>query len=178
MVICLYGTAERGAHVFQAILLSGVMTVVTTAIHLTGLTVLMMWVRQHRADVETPGKWLSLFLFILFVVIGVVLVHVVEIFAFALVYMAIGEIGSLETAVYFSASNFTTLGLGDIVLDSHWRLVVAMEGLVGFLIGVGVASVLAFVLHRTGRLRLGGSQPYVAVSDGAAPGADLEFSKL
>ena len=54
----------------------------------------------------------------------------------------------------------------------------AVAGLVGFLIGVGAACVLAFVLHRTGRLRLGGSQPYVAVSDGAAPGADLEFSKL
>ena len=150
MVICLYGTAERGAHVFQAILLSGVMTVVTTAIHMTGLTVLMMWVRQHRADVETPGKWLSLFLFILFVVIGVVLVHVVEIFAFALVYMAIGEIGSLETAVYFSASNFTTLGLGDIVLDSHWRLVVAMEGLVGFLM-IGWST--AFLVSLVGKLR-------------------------
>ena len=48
-------------------------------------------------------------------------------------------------------------------------------GLIGFLIGAGAACVLALVLHMTGRLRLGASRPFVAVSD-ASPGAALEFS--
>ena len=53
-------------------------------------------------------------------------------------------------------------------------------GFVGFLIGVGVACIVAFVLRKTGRLRFGVSQPYVAVSDGSTMGydyGDVELSK-
>ncbi|MCR9267756.1 MAG: potassium channel family protein [Alphaproteobacteria bacterium] len=134
----------------QALVLSAIMVVVTTAIHLAGLTLLLGWTRQHRSEVDAPGHTLSLFLFILAIVIGVFLVHVVEIMAFAGVYMAIGEITSFETAVYFSASTFTTLGMGDIYLDSHWRLLVAMEGLIGFLM-IGWST--AFLISLVGKLR-------------------------
>ena len=134
----------------EALVLSALMVVVTTAIHLAGLTLLLGWSREHRTEADTPGHFVSLFVFIVAIVIGVFLVHVLEIMAFAALYMAIGEINSFETAVYFSASTFTTLGMGDIYLDSHWRLLVAMEGLIGFLM-IGWST--AFLISLVGKLR-------------------------
>lgn len=60
---------------------------------------------------------------------------------------------SLATALYWSASTFTTLGYGDIVpATSLWRLLSVFEGLVGFaLMGSAVAfllSVFEGVKHR------------------------------
>jgi hypothetical protein len=65
--------------------------------------------------------------------------HTIEITMFALFYLAVGAIGTLEQALYFSASAYTTLGHagGEIV---EWRIVGAFEGLAGFvLIGWSVA---------------------------------------
>ena len=65
--------------------------------------------------------------------------HAVEITMFALFYMAVGAVGSLEQALYVSASAYTTLGHAGSDID-EWRLVGAFEGLAGFvLIGWSVA---------------------------------------
>jgi hypothetical protein len=65
--------------------------------------------------------------------------HTIEITMFALFYMGVGAIGTLEQALYYSASAYTTLGpAGDELVE--WRLVGAFEGLTGFvLIGWSVA---------------------------------------
>lgn len=64
--------------------------------------------------------------------------HAIEIALFAVFYVAVGAIGSLEDALYFSASAYTTLGYPDELVE--WRLVGAFEGLAGFLlIGWSVA---------------------------------------
>jgi hypothetical protein len=46
---------------------------------------------------------------------------------------------SANTALYFSTSNFATVGFGDVVPSHHWRLLAAIEGIGGFLI-VGWSS--------------------------------------
>ena len=57
-----------------------------------------------------------------------------EIGLFGVFYLAVGAIGSLEEALYFSASSYATLGHPDIAFPAHWRLVGAVEGLAGFLL--------------------------------------------
>ena len=66
-------------------------------------------------------------------------IHAVEISIFGLFYLAVGAIGTLEAALYFSASAYTTLGhAGEEIVQ--WRIVGAFEGLAGFvLIGWSVA---------------------------------------
>ncbi|WP_300541077.1 potassium channel family protein [Maricaulis sp.] len=134
----------------QAFLLSAVMVVITTAIHMTGLLGLMALTGKHRSRVDSPGHRIELALFILAIVLGVFLIHALEVFVFALAFLALGEIASFETAVYFSLSTFTTLGMGDIVLDSHWRILVAVEALIGFLM-IGWST--AFLVYVLGKLR-------------------------
>lgn len=61
-------------------------------------------------------------------------IHAIEIWIYAAFYLAVGAIGELDTALYFSASAYATLGHPDVGFPVEWRLVGAFEGLVGFLL--------------------------------------------
>jgi len=47
--------------------------------------------------------------------------HLIQIALWAVAFLLIGEISTFETAVYYSAQNYTALGYGDIVLSDRWR---------------------------------------------------------
>lgn len=65
---------------------------------------------------------------------SVFLAHVVQIWLWAFVYMSVLPHFTLESALYFSTSTFTTVGYGDIVIDSDWRLLSSFQAANGFLL--------------------------------------------
>jgi hypothetical protein len=69
--------------------------------------------------------------------------HLMEIVLWAAAYRASGEISTFETAFYFSAQNYTTLGYGDIVLSDHWRLLGPLEAINGVLL-FGLSTAVMF----------------------------------
>ena len=56
--------------------------------------------------------------------------------------------GSFMDSVYFSFTNFTTLGFGDIEPFGSIRLLVGMEALVGFVLITWTASFLFYEMQR------------------------------
>ena len=62
-----------------------------------------------------------------------VLLHVLEITAWAFVYQLARAMPDMPSALYFSAVTYTTTGYGDLVLPQEWRLVGAVEALTGIL---------------------------------------------
>ena len=53
-----------------------------------------------------------------------------------------------ESAFYFSASSYATVGYGDVVLPSKWRLLGPLESMVGMLMsGVSIGLLFAAVTH-------------------------------
>ena len=60
--------------------------------------------------------------------------HFVEIFLFALFYHFVGAMRSLEGALYYSASCYATLGTATADFSEEWRLVGALEALIGFVL--------------------------------------------
>ena len=135
---------------FAALAVSGVMIVLVLAIHMVGLGGLLVMIRWRGDGAGEPGHRLLQAGLILAVVLGVLMLHGIEIWLFAGLYRLLGEIGTLEEALYFSASTFSTLGYGDVVLSENWRLVAAMEGITGFLL-IGWST--AFLVSVVGRLR-------------------------
>ena len=123
----------------------------TVSVHFTGLLGLM-WLlrtrghrfRAHESKIGQGGA-------ILFVVLGLVAIHTVEIWAYGVAFLAVGALPNFETALYFSTTSFTTLGYGDVVLDRHWRLFGAIEGANGLLL-FGWST--AFLLSVTSRMRI------------------------
>jgi hypothetical protein len=78
-------------------------------------------------------------------VLGLIAIHTTSAWAWAAVYLVVGEFTELIRALYFSVVTSTTLGYGDITLSDRWQLLAsfqAMGGLVlfgattAFLLGV------------------------------------------
>lgn len=83
--------------------------------------------RMHQVDLSALALSISMAL-------GLFALHMFEIGLFALFYMVVGAMSHFEPALFFSASAYTTLGTIETSLPDKWRLVGAIEGLVGFLL--------------------------------------------
>ena len=66
-------------------------------------------------------------------VLFVLLVHTINVWIWAVVFILVGAFTALEPALYFSLIAFTTVGFGDIVLDPQWRLLSGLTAASGFL---------------------------------------------
>jgi hypothetical protein len=78
--------------------------------------------------------------------------HTVEIGLFALFYLSIDATLTLEQALYYSASAYATLDRTADFFQPDWRLVAAMEALIGFLL-IGWST--AFIVGKVNRLMPG-----------------------
>ena len=87
---------------------------------------------------------------IMSVVLGLILVHVFEIWLFAIAYYLseMANVGALAGPhgsvlydhVYYSASVYTTVGFGDIVPVGTFKLLTGIEGLIGLVMITWSAS--------------------------------------
>lgn len=132
--------------------LAGILVGLTFLIHFAGL-VGLIWVMRRgymsRPDRAAGVAWQGAT--ILALVLGLFALHSIQIWIYALTYMAVGVFESLEPALYFSTSTFTTVGFGDIVLPPSWRMLAAAESMNGFLL-IGWST--AFLVAVTARVRL------------------------
>ena len=71
--------------------------------------------------------------------------HLFQVGLWAGLFMWIGEFEDFETAFYHSAVNFSSLGYGDIVMSSKWRLLGALEAAGGILM-FGLSTALGFAV--------------------------------
>jgi hypothetical protein len=131
--------------------LATLMVGLTVIIHFSGLLALM-WVlraRGHRfrAHESAVGQGAA----IVFVVLGLVAIHTIEIWLYGVVYLSLGALPDFESALYFSTTSFTTIGYGDVVLERSWRLFGAVEGANGLLL-FGWST--AFLIAVTARMRI------------------------
>lgn len=116
-------------------MLAGVaLVVVMTLVHglgVVGVTKLLRLedeaLKAHRLDGRAFGLLTSMALTLF-------ALHTLEIALFAGFYIMVGALHSIEEALYFSATAYATLGHPDLDFPDRWRLIGALEGLVGFLL--------------------------------------------
>jgi hypothetical protein len=109
---------------------------------------IVLWFRLHR---HSLGKTVAM----VTTVLGLFLVHTIEVWVWAGAYVATGVVDTLESAVYFSTVTFSTLGYGDITPTADWRVFAALEAMNGFiLIGWSIAYLVA-ASTRHGPFRMG-----------------------
>ena len=129
---------------------AGGMVLLMTLIHASGLIGIhrILGLQQERLEDLSFGLGalrlmgsLGLLLFAL---------HLVEIGVFALFYVVVAGMGSIEEALYYSASAYATLGRTADYFPDDWRLMGAIEALIGFVL-IGWST--AFIVTTTNRLR-------------------------
>jgi len=130
------------------LLISIGMIILTVGIHTVGAA---WWLRNlgdritKRHRLNLPARLFSSILSTAFVLI---LLHILEAFFWALLFLVLpskGGLDSLHEAMYFSMITFTTLGYGDITLNAEWQLLTGVEGMVGIVV-FGLTTALLFAV--------------------------------
>jgi hypothetical protein len=120
----------------------------------TAITAVVRLVRRQVPPTGTFAHWLHNVRIVMEVLLLIVAGQLVQIAAWAALFVACGEFDDFSTAFYHSAVNFTTLGYGDIVMSPTWRLLGPLEAVAGMLMFGVSTAVLFFVTERLIRLRL------------------------
>ena len=114
--------------------LSTAMVLTTVSIHGVGLHFLRGFVdnvgrhRPHGAlNISRKGLMMAA------VVLGFYVLHGLEIWLYAVVYLLIGAVENLREGVYFSTISYGAIGYTDIHISQNWKLVGAIEGINGVL---------------------------------------------
>ena len=129
----------------------------------TALTVILC-VLFHYEGLTLLGRWITTDLLqprprILVLIFGQLMLHITEIWGFALGYyllLELGHYGALkpvgdllfEDYVYFSAVVYTTLGLGDLIPEGAIRFMTGTEVLLGFVLITWSASFTFLEMQR------------------------------
>ncbi|PIW62179.1 ion channel [Shewanella sp. CG12_big_fil_rev_8_21_14_0_65_47_15] len=94
-------------------------------------------------DSITAGV-LSLFGIITIVMLG----NFAQIVVWGALFLLLGEFETLRDAIYHSGVNFATLGYGDVVMSTQWKMLGPLEAVNGALmIGLSGACMLAVLQH-------------------------------
>ena len=125
----------------------------TVAIHAAGLSAML-----PRASSALPaGRFGPVTWRLIWMAWWLVVLHLAEIAVWALFYWWRACLPDAESSFYFSGVTYTTVGYGDLVLPTEWRLIGSVEGLTGILM-CGLSSGFFFaVLSRIFAARPAGS---------------------
>jgi hypothetical protein len=80
------------------------------------------------------------------------LLHIMEIFLWAVALNRVGLIVHAADAIYFCANCYTTLGMGKVDVGEHWRLVSSIIGISGLFTFAWTTSALVDVVASNRRL--------------------------
>ena len=125
-----------------------VLVTLTIVSHSAGMAVLIEWVKAHlpNRDGRRPSRVGSTVLMVRLASLMVCL-HVFEILQWAGFYRW-KSIATWESAFYFSAGSYSTVGTGEVILQQVWRQLGPIESLTGVLMCALSASFLFAVVTR------------------------------
>ncbi len=137
---------------FLQFFVSSIMLVICVIFHGVGLALLNKALRSEATierlrriePLSPPGA-----LFTLSIVLALIAIHGIEIWAFSMLYLAIGAVPNLEEALYFSTISYSTVGYSDMHIVIQWRLLGAFESILGMIL-LGWST--AFFFRMLGRI--------------------------
>ena len=130
-----------------------VMVMLTVFMHAAGLYALSRLLRiEEREEAEEHDHPMSRrgLAATLIVILGLFVIHGIEIWSYALLYLAMGAVDGLREAVYFSTITYGAIGYSDAAMAERWRLVSAIEGINGIIL-IGWST--AFFVTLIARMR-------------------------
>ena len=87
--------------------------------------------------------------FTLIVVASIILIHFIEVWLFAFLYDYLRALPTFQDALYFSTISYSTIGYNDASIAEDWRMIAALEGMLGVIL-LGWST--AFLVRVLGKL--------------------------
>jgi ion channel len=110
-----------------------------------GIMLMAEWLLHRREHfLQSAGKR-HFAVLIVSLSAGILFLHLMQTSLWAVFYFAQGLFSDFETSLYFSMVSFTTIGYGDVLLPSRWRLLGVIEGFSGVLL-CGVSTGFMFAV--------------------------------
>lgn len=106
----------------------------TAVVHAIALGTTTDIVRKQIDQVDNPKSLLRPIAILLTTMIVIMAAHGVEVLLWALTFVLVGVFDTMEPAFYFSLVAYTTLGFGDIIVPTEWRLLSGFAAANGFLL--------------------------------------------
>ena len=110
--------------------LGGALMATCVVIHASGMATALRWLQQRP---PTAQRFWPMTGFLIRLAAWIICLHLVQICAWALLYVWQEAMPDFQAAAYFSAVTYTTTGYGDLMLPPEWRLVGGVEALTGIL---------------------------------------------
>lgn len=119
---------------------------VTLSLQCGAAAALILWIRSIPRETREV-QVLRCAALVMQTTVAVIVLHGIVILLWAGCYRWLC-FPSWESAFYFSASSYATVGYGDVILPSKWRLLGPLESMVGMLMsGVSIGLLFAAVTH-------------------------------
>ena len=135
------------------------MYVLTLCVQLVPTAILIrIATSRHPRSLMRPSYGAN-FILLQLVAALVLLAHLVNIALWAVLLCLCREFAGFEAAYYHSAVNYSSLGYGDIVMSTRWRLLGPLEAIDGIVMfGISTALIFALMMRLIER-RLKAKQP-------------------
>jgi voltage-gated potassium channel len=136
---------------FHEIVTAVLLVLLTLWLQCGGLVALIFWVRRALAGDPHRLRPFRSTALVVQLTAAVIVLHGVLILFWAGCYRWLC-LSSWESALYFSASSYATVGYGEVVLPSNWRMLGPLESIIGVLMcGVSVSLLFATVTRLVSR---------------------------
>ncbi len=130
------------------------MVMVTVMVHAVGLLLLnelsYVIAREEERQGIHPLSFRGITM-VMVLVLGLFVVHGLEIWLYATLYLELGAIEGLRHAVYFSTQTYAAIGYSDEAIAHDWKLVAAIEGINGLLLIGWSTAFFVTIMGRFGR---------------------------
>jgi len=128
------------------LLLGTLMIAGTVVFHVAVLVYLAGFLRRLALRVEHLHTVVGTTCLITTAVFIIILIHTIEAWSWAALFLYLGEFDELKQALYFSVVTSTTLGYGDITLSNEWQILGTFEAMGGLILfGTSTAFLLGLM---------------------------------
>jgi Ion channel len=118
----------------------------TIVIHALVLIAIIHYVRRERRLGHAGVRFWQDVNIVGMVAVLAFIAHLIEIAAWAVVFILCAEFTSFAPAFYHSAVNYTSLGYGDVIMTASWKLLGPLETADGMLMfGISTAMLFAVI---------------------------------
>lgn len=135
---------------FHHVVIAFLLVVLTLWLQAAGIGGLIAWVKRAlRGDISKVGPLRAAHLLVRFTT-AIVVLHALEILLWASCYRRLC-FPSWDSALYFSATSYSTVGYGDVTLPLQWRMLGPVESVLGVLMsGISVSLLFAIATRLIG----------------------------